>query len=77
MNDRDPLEPPPAGRTEHVNQYRITYRDNETGEEFTVLSPRDLWLEKANGLRNAGFDVIVEKRRVTTTAWEIVGEKAA
>jgi hypothetical protein len=80
--DREPLEPPPAGVTVSENQYQITYRDNDTGEEFTVLSPRDLWLEKVNGLHKAGFDVVVQQRQVTTTAWKVkavrvAGEQAA
>jgi hypothetical protein len=59
------------------NQYRITYRDNATGEEFVTVVPRASWLEQRNQLVKAGFDVVVQKRRVTTTAWTVVGEKAA
>ncbi|WP_068059288.1 hypothetical protein [Nocardia xishanensis] len=71
----EPLLPPPGEPATSRDEYRITYRDPETGEEFTLLSDRATWLEKRNGLRKMGYPVVVQKRQIHTTAWEQVGDK--
>ncbi|WP_280389853.1 hypothetical protein [Nocardia wallacei] len=71
---REPLYPPFGDVPTSSLEYRITYRNNDTGQQFTLLSPDHLWREKFGGLTRARFDVLVQKRRVTTTSWETVAE---
>ncbi|SLG33247.1 Uncharacterised protein [Mycobacteroides abscessus subsp. abscessus] len=68
------VTPPPSPPATSRDEYRITYRNPGTGEEYVLLSDSALWREKRNGLRKAGFAVVVEKRRVQYGVWQIVGD---
>ncbi|MBF6393902.1 hypothetical protein IU443_28645 [Nocardia farcinica] len=68
------VTPPPSTPATSRDEYRIIYRNPETGEEFMLLADSTLWREKRRGLRNAGYQVIVQKRRIHTSSWQTVGD---
>ncbi|WP_280465969.1 hypothetical protein [Nocardia brasiliensis] len=73
-NHREPLIPrqgEPAGkRTEH----KLTYRNPETGEAYERLATA--WMQERNQLRRMGYEVVVQRREISQTAWETIGDGA-
>lgn len=58
------------------SEYRLLYRNPETDEEFSLLTDGTrVWAERKHMLE-AGYQVVVTKRQITTSAWE-VAERAA
>lgn len=58
------------------SEYQLLYKNPETGEEFSLLTDGTrVWAERKQ-MVDAGYQVVVTKRWITTSAWEIV-EKAA
>lgn len=57
-------------------EYKIHYRNPETGIELTAqVNSSDVWSQRKK-LTDAGYQVAVTRRQVTTSAWEIVEEAA-
>jgi hypothetical protein len=57
-------------------EYRLMYRNPETGDEFHLLTDNTaVWAQRAQ-LQDAGYQVVVTRRQTTTSAWAIV-ERAA
>jgi hypothetical protein len=72
LDDREPLIPDRGEPPRSEKQYRITYRDNDTGKTFLVLADEISYLAIRRQLVNAGYDVAMQRRRVDIGAWEIV-----
>ncbi|MBF6358150.1 hypothetical protein IU449_27005 [Nocardia higoensis] len=69
----EPLHVAPGFSTSR-DECRITYRNPETGEEYSFLAPNHLREEHRRQLAEAGYQVVVQTRTVTTTAWRTVKE---
>ena len=70
MNDyREPLVPTVGELGTWRREYRITYRDNDTGSEYVVLADATTWMGQRRQLADAGFDVVVQEREVRVSDW--------
>jgi hypothetical protein len=64
-----------AGPRLSRTEYQITYRDPETGQQFTrLVSDTSVWREQRRKLQDMGYDVLVQRHQVDTTPWEVVGD---
>ncbi len=58
------------------SEYQLLYRSPETGEEFSHLTDGTrVWAERKHMLE-AGYQVVVTKRQITTSAWEVMDKPA-
>ncbi|MET8430115.1 hypothetical protein [Nocardia sp. NPDC004860] len=55
--------------TSHEREYRLTYSDPATGEEFVIGSDSIDWRYKRDALINAGYDVTSETRADSESPW--------
>ncbi len=70
---REPLKPQPSTPACARTDYKITYRDPATGEEFQIRADVNSWRYQKGQLVKMGYDVLVEKQHVQISAWEVVG----
>lgn len=70
MNDhQEPLIPTVGELGTLRREYRITYRDNDTGAEYVLLADSTAWMAQRRQLTDAGFDVAVQEREVRVSDW--------
>lgn len=62
-------------KTSQSREYRLTYRDPASGDEYVIRSNPSEWRYKRDALINAGYDVISETRPDPASPW--VSTKAA
>jgi hypothetical protein len=70
-DDLEPWIPPDSGMDSNRPEYRIAYRDPQTGDEyFRLANSVDVWMERRQ-LEVMGYQVAVQERWVHITAWKI------
>ncbi|MFD3594318.1 hypothetical protein ACFWU5_16465 [Nocardia sp. NPDC058640] len=75
-NGHEPYVPRLADTATTRIEYRLLYRSPDTGEEFTLLTDASrVWSER-KAMQDCGYQVVVTKRLVETSGWEIVEEAA-
>jgi hypothetical protein len=64
-----------AGPALSRTEFQITYRDPETGDQFTrLISDTSVWREQRRKLQDMGYDVLLQRRTIETSPWEVVGD---
>lgn len=69
-DDLEPYVPRFTDPASTVTEYRVCYRDPATGGEYMALADRGTVNARRRELTDAGYQVAVFSRSITTTAWE-------
>ncbi|WP_043654438.1 hypothetical protein [Nocardia thailandica] len=75
-HDYEPYVPRLTDTATTRSEYRLMYRNPQTGEEFHLLADgTNVWAHRKQ-LLDADYQVVVTRREIHTSAWEVV-ERAA